>query len=55
MIIYTNAGNPFGLKLLICAKFAKKDVQVKTIALNGKIFFGGSECGVKLDLMRGFC
>lgn len=39
MIIYTNAGNPFGLKLLICAKFAKKDVQVKTIALNGKIFF----------------
>lgn len=36
MIIYTNPGNPFGLKLLICAKFAKKEVQVKTVSINGK-------------------
>ncbi|XP_058453366.1 methionine--tRNA ligase, cytoplasmic [Malaya genurostris] len=34
MIIYTNHGNPFGLKLLICANFAKKDVQVKKVTLN---------------------
>uniref|UniRef100_A0A1Q3FWE3 Methionine--tRNA ligase, cytoplasmic n=1 Tax=Culex tarsalis TaxID=7177 RepID=A0A1Q3FWE3_CULTA len=34
MIIYTNPGNPFGLKLLICAKFAKKEVQVKTVSIN---------------------
>lgn len=34
MIIYTNPGNPFGLKLLICAKFAKKEVRVKTVSLN---------------------
>ncbi|XP_055539810.1 methionine--tRNA ligase, cytoplasmic [Wyeomyia smithii] len=34
MIIYTNQGNPFGLKLLICAKFAGVDVQLKTVTLN---------------------
>lgn len=36
MIIYTNEGNPLGLKLLLVAKFAKKDVQVKTTNLNGE-------------------
>lgn len=36
MIIYTNEGNPLGLKLLLVAKFAKKDVQVKIVSLNGK-------------------
>uniref|UniRef100_U5EXD0 Methionine--tRNA ligase, cytoplasmic n=1 Tax=Corethrella appendiculata TaxID=1370023 RepID=U5EXD0_9DIPT len=34
MIIYTNKGNPFGLKLLICSNFAKKEVTVKHVALN---------------------
>lgn len=29
MIIYTNKGNPFGLKLLISAKLAKKEVIVE--------------------------
>lgn len=37
MIIYTNEGNPLGLKLLLVAKFAKKIVQIKTVTLNGKI------------------
>lgn len=36
MIIYTNEGNPLGLKLLAIAKFAKKDVQVKITTLTGK-------------------
>lgn len=36
MIIYTNEGNPLGLKLLLVAKFAKKDVQVKITTLNGE-------------------
>lgn len=36
MIIYTNEGNPLGLKLLLVARFAKKDVQVKIVSLNGK-------------------
>uniref|UniRef100_A0A2M4BC14 Methionine--tRNA ligase, cytoplasmic n=1 Tax=Anopheles marajoara TaxID=58244 RepID=A0A2M4BC14_9DIPT len=34
MIIYTNTGNPFGLKLLICANLAKREVQVKHVTLN---------------------
>lgn len=34
MIIYTNDGNPFGLKLLILAKFANINVTVKKINLN---------------------
>lgn len=38
MIIYTNEGNPLGLKLLLVAKFAKKDVQLKIVTLNGKTF-----------------
>lgn len=37
MIIYTNEGNPLGLKLLAIAKFAKKDVEVKITTLAGKI------------------
>lgn len=36
MIIYTNEGNPLGLKLLLVAKFAKKDVQIKVTNLNGE-------------------
>lgn len=36
MIIYTNEGNPFGLKLLICAKLGKvSKVTVKKVTLNG--------------------
>lgn len=34
MIIYTNEGNPLGLKLVLAAKLAKKDVQVKFVTLN---------------------
>lgn len=34
MIIYTNEGNPLGLKLLICAELAKKEVLVKTVDIN---------------------
>lgn len=34
MIIYTNEGNPFGLKLLIFAKLSKNDATVKKINLN---------------------
>ncbi|XP_040166180.1 methionine--tRNA ligase, cytoplasmic [Anopheles arabiensis] len=34
MIIYTNTGNPFGLKLLICANLAKTNVEVKHVTLN---------------------
>uniref|UniRef100_A0A182YGX9 Methionine--tRNA ligase, cytoplasmic n=1 Tax=Anopheles stephensi TaxID=30069 RepID=A0A182YGX9_ANOST len=33
MIIYTNTGNPFGLKLLICANLAKTNVEVKHVTL----------------------
>jgi methionyl-tRNA synthetase len=36
MIIYVNEGNPLGLKLLIAAKLAKKDVEFKIVSLNGK-------------------
>ena len=36
MIIYTNEGNPLGLKLVAAAKFAKKDVQIKVVTLNGE-------------------
>ena len=40
MIIFTNEGNPLGLKLLLAAKFAKKDVNLKIVAsLNGNIKF----------------
>uniref|UniRef100_A0A182R1F6 Methionine--tRNA ligase, cytoplasmic n=1 Tax=Anopheles farauti TaxID=69004 RepID=A0A182R1F6_9DIPT len=34
MIIYTNTGNPFGLKLLICANLAKTNVEVKHVTLS---------------------
>lgn len=43
MKIYTNEGNPLGLKLLLAAKFAKKDVQIKIVTLNGKNCFVISE------------
>ena len=37
MIIYTNEGNPLGLKLLVCANFAKiKNVELKIVNLSGK-------------------
>lgn len=37
MIIYTNEGNPLGLKLLLCTNFAKKgNVEIKYVNLNGK-------------------
>lgn len=36
MIIYTNEGNPLGLKLVLAAKFAKKNLQVKVVTLSGK-------------------
>ncbi|XP_030373626.1 methionine--tRNA ligase, cytoplasmic [Scaptodrosophila lebanonensis] len=34
MIIYTNEGNPLGLKLLMLAKFAKQSVQLQVVNLN---------------------
>ncbi|ALC42554.1 CG15100 [Drosophila busckii] len=34
MIIYTNEGNPFGLQLLMLAKFAKRQVQLQLVNLN---------------------
>lgn len=37
MIIYTNEGNPQALKLLICAKTAKKEVTLKIVSLNGEL------------------
>lgn len=36
MKIFTNEGNPFGLKLQLLAKFANKPVQVIKVTLNGK-------------------
>lgn len=36
MKILYNDGNPFGLKLLLCAKFGEKDVNLAKVALNGK-------------------
>lgn len=36
MKILYNDGNPFGLKLLLCAKFGQKDVTLAKVALNGK-------------------
>lgn len=36
MIIYTNAGNPFTLQVLMLAKFAKRTVQLQLVNLNGK-------------------
>lgn len=37
MIIYTNAGNPLGLKLWICARVAKLDgVSLEVVDLSGK-------------------
>lgn len=38
MKIYTNEGNPLGLKLLILTKFAKKDVTIESVNLNGELF-----------------
>lgn len=38
MKIYTNEGNPLGLKLLILTKFAKKEVAVETVNLVGELF-----------------
>lgn len=38
MIIYSNEGNPLGLKILICANLAKKAVEVKNVTLNSKSF-----------------
>lgn len=35
MKILYNDGNPFGLKLLLCAKFGQKDVELAKVALNG--------------------
>lgn len=36
MKIYTNDGNPFGLKVQILAKFAKREVTVEKVNLNGE-------------------
>lgn len=36
MKILYNDGNPFGLKLLLCAKFGQKDVTLAKVALNGE-------------------
>lgn len=36
MKIVYNEGNPFGLKLLLAAKFGQKDVTLVKVALNGK-------------------
>lgn len=36
MIIYTNEGNPLGLKLVACAKLGNVNVTVKKVTLNGK-------------------
>jgi Glutathione S-transferase, N-terminal domain len=47
MIIYTNEGNPLGLKLLLVAKFAKKDVQIKFVTLNGELSMTTTE--ISLD------
>lgn len=41
MKIYTNEGNPFGLKLQLLAKFAKREVVVEKVNLNGKYRKGG--------------
>lgn len=38
MIIYTNEGNPLGLKLLISAVLGNKAVSVKFISLNGNVY-----------------
>lgn len=39
MKILYNDGNPFGLKLLLCAKFGQKDVTLAKVALNGECTF----------------
>lgn len=36
MKILYNEGNPFGLKLLLCAKFGQKDVTLVNVTLSGK-------------------
>ena len=36
MKIYTNEGNPLGLKLQILAKFAKREASVEKVNLNGE-------------------
>lgn len=37
MIIYTNTGNPLGLKLLICANLVDTDVEVKNVTLSDPV------------------
>lgn len=39
MIIYTNKGNPFGLKLLISSKLAKKEVIVEQVNITSEYQF----------------
>lgn len=36
MILFTEKGNPLGLKLLTVANFAKKPLEIKFVTLNGK-------------------
>lgn len=36
MIIYTNKGNPFALKLLISCKLAKKEVIVEQVNISSE-------------------
>lgn len=36
MIIYTNKGNPFALKLLISSKLARREVIVEQVDISGK-------------------
>lgn len=36
MKILYNEGNPFGLKLLLCAKFGQKEVGLVKVAMNGE-------------------
>jgi Glutathione S-transferase, N-terminal domain len=36
MILFTNEGNPLGLKILSAALFAKKEINVKIVNLDGE-------------------
>lgn len=38
MILFTDKSNPLGLKLLTVANFAKKELEIKFVTLNGKKF-----------------
>lgn len=50
MIIYTNEGNPLGLKLLICARLGKATaVTLKKVTLSGKC------CIVASAINKSFC